>query len=209
MERIEEHGEGLDLDGPAPTIHSTARIRGCDVGEWTLFQRETKLVESTIKDYTYVMERSEVFYAGLRKFCSVASNVRINALEHPIDRVTSHPIIYRNNDFDLGEDDGDVFDRRKEQPVDIGHDVWIGSGAIIMPDTTVGNGAVVGAGSVVIDDVDPYTVVAGVPAEQIRRRFSPSVSEKIEEVQWWNWSKEELRENMELLRNSEAFVSEL
>lgn len=208
MKKIAEHGEGLDIDGPSPTIHSTARIRDCDVGEWTLFQRETKLVESTIGEYTYVMERTEVFYASLGKFCSVASNVRINALNHPIDRVTSHPITYRSDNFDLGEDDSDVFDRRKEQSVDIGHDVWIGSGVTIMPNTTIGNGAVVGAGSVVTDDVEPYTIVAGVPAEAIRRRFSPAVAEKIEEVQWWDWSKEELKANMELLRNPEAFVSE-
>ena len=84
---------------------------------------------------------------------------------------------------------------------------WIGHGAIVMPGLSVGNGAVIGAGSVVTKDVAPWTIVAGNPARVIRRRFTPEVAEAMERIRWWDWSHEEVRERMADFEGSiEAFI---
>ena len=119
--------------------------------------------------------------------------VRINALEHPMERVTTHKISYRPNEFFRfqGLDDG-FRERRRAKPVTIGHDVWIGHGAVIMPGITIGHGAVIGANAVVTRDVEPYMVVAGVPAKVLRPRFDPSVVERLLVLQWWDWTEDRI-----------------
>ena len=79
-------------------------------------------------------------------------------------------------------------------PITVGNDVWIGMRAMIMSGVTIGNGAVVAAGSVVTRDVEPYTVVGGAPAKVIKRRFEPALAEAMQRIAWWDWSDEKLDE---------------
>ncbi|TIP28311.1 MAG: antibiotic acetyltransferase, partial [Mesorhizobium sp.] len=132
-------------------------------------------------------------YTTIGKFCSIAANSRINALEHPIERLTQHKVSYRPNEYFrwLGVDAA-FRERRQAKPVSIGHDVWIGHGAVIMPGITIGNGAVIGANAAVTHDVPPYAVVAGVPAKPLRQRFSADVAARIEDLAWWDWTPEKL-----------------
>jgi hypothetical protein len=109
--------------------------------------------------------------------------------------------------YDLGEDDPAVFDWRADQPVEVGHDVWLGHGATVLPGVSVGTGAVVGAGAVVTEDVPPYTVVAGVPAEPIRRRFPEDVAARVAATEWWDWDHETLRARLEDLRDLDSFLA--
>ena len=94
-------------------------------------------------------------------------------------------------------DDELFFQRRAEQTAYIGHDTWIGHGAIIMPGVIIGNGAVVGSGAVVTKDVDLYTVVVGVPAKPIKQRFPEVIVRKLEEIKWWDWSYETIKERLD------------
>ena len=82
----------------------------------------------------------------------------------------------------------------------IGHDVWIGHGAIIMPGVTIGHGAVVAAGAVVTGDVEPHAIVAGVPARFLKWRFEPNVSTRIIALSWWDWEHERLAQAIEDMR---------
>ncbi len=84
--------------------------------------------------------------------------------------------------------------RASIERVEIGHDVWIGHGAIILPDVKIGHGAVVAAGAVVTRDVEPYAIVAGVPAQFLRWRFAPEVGSRIIALAWWDWDHERLAE---------------
>lgn len=80
----------------------------------------------------------------------------------------------------------------------IGHDVWIGERAIILPSvTSIGNGAIIGAGSIVTKDVEPYSIVAGNPAKKIGKRFEDKVIHRLEESEWWLLKKDELIKNID------------
>ena len=81
----------------------------------------------------------------------------------------------------------------------IGNDVWIGYEALIMSGVTIGDGAIIGARAVVTKDVPPYTIVAGVPAKPIRRRFNDEVIETLQSAQWWNWEKERIEKNLDAI----------
>ena len=92
--------------------------------------------------------------------------------------------------------------------ITIGNDVWIGANAFINCSkvTRVGDGAIIGAGAVVMHDVPPYAVVAGVPAKIIRYRYAPEVIKTLERVQWWHWSPEEIDQHADVLLSPEAFM---
>jgi phosphonate metabolism protein (transferase hexapeptide repeat family) len=128
------------------------------------------------------------------KFCSIAAHVRINPGQHPMHRISQHHFTYRAGGYFEGEDnEASFFDWRRSLRVAIGHDVWIGHGAVVLAGRNIGNGAVVGAGSVVTEDVPAYTVVAGNPADLIRCRFPHKVAERIQALAWWDWDHEQLR----------------
>ena len=83
-------------------------------------------------------------------------------------------------------------------PITICNNVWIGDSAIVLAGVTIGNGAIVGAGAVVVKDVPPYAIVVGNPAKEIRLRFSKHVCEQLTELAWWDWSEDKIHRNKKL-----------
>ncbi|MBN9549545.1 MAG: antibiotic acetyltransferase [Alphaproteobacteria bacterium] len=185
--------ENLVLKDPEPRIHPTAELKGCKLGRYASVGERVILREVSVGDFSYFERHCEAIYATIGKFCSIAANSRINALEHPIERLTQHKVSYRPNEYFrwLGVD-AEFRARRQAKSVSVGHDVWIGHGAVIMPGVAIGNGAVIGANSVVTRDVAPYMIVAGVPAKPLRRRFPAAVAARIEALSWWDWAPEKL-----------------
>lgn len=190
-----------------PFLHDGARVIKSRLGSWTEIGRNTLIVESTIGDYTYDDGDVSIACSDIGRYCSIANRVRINPGNHPRDRVTQHHLTYRRRQFGLDSVDDDAFfDWRRAHPCLIGHDVWIGHAAVIMPGVKVGIGAVVGAAAVVTHDVEPYRVVAGVPARPVRYRFSPDVIERILSTRWWEWSRPQLEERWRDLCSLEEFL---
>jgi phosphonate metabolism protein (transferase hexapeptide repeat family) len=180
--------------GPQPSIHPTAQVRDCRFGAYCEVGARTKVSETTMGDYSYVVHDSEIIYAEIGRFCSIAAHTRVNPGNHPLDRVALNHFTYRSSAYDLGEDDAGFFDWRRSHRVTLGHDVWIGHGAIILPGVSIGTGAAIGAGAVVSKDVPPFAVVAGVPARILRYRFTPQAQAALLRIAWWDWPHEKLAE---------------
>lgn len=195
--------------GPEPCIDPTAIVQNSTVRTWTEIGAFATVVDSSLDDYSYIAPfHASIMYTAIGKFTSIASHVRINPTNHPMDRVTQHHCTYRRRQYGFDEtDDASVFKWRQDQAVTIGHDVWIGHGAIVLPGVTVGNGAVIGAGAVVSRDVAPYQVVVGSPARPIRMRFDARTVAALQDIGWWHWDHAVLKKRFGDLLDPDRFIS--
>jgi len=191
MER--EMTKGLTPEGPL--IHPGCTIRNSDFGPWTEVGRDSVILNSSFGAYSYCTRLCDIANTTIGKFVNIAAMARIGPTDHPMDRASLHHFQYRSNDYwPDAEPDEAFFAARAARRISIGHDVWIGHGAIIRPEVTIGNGAVIGAGAVLTRDVVPYTIVAGVPAAPIRARFPDDVADGLQRLAWWDWDHDALRD---------------
>lgn len=163
---------------------------------------------SSLGDYSYIEVGCRVSMTDIGRFCSIGPYSAIGLAEHPDDYVSTHPYFYRS----LPHIGYDLV--RKDQHQDLirtklGHDVWIGHGAIVKGGVNIGHGAIVGAGAVVTQDVLPYAVVAGVPARLLRYRFEPRIVDALLESRWWDRDLDWLRKHVNEMRDIEAFMRAL
>lgn len=117
-------------------------------------------------------------------YCQIGADVALHATNHPVSFMST----YINNHLFNGE----LKQLKEENEINIGNDVWIGHNVIIVGTVTIGNGAILAAGAVVTKDVAPYAIVAGVPAKEIKKRFSDEIIAELEALQWWNLSTDAL-----------------
>lgn len=182
--------------------------KGCRIGRYTYGYQG--LLEN------YPMAES------IGRYCSINGTAKIWN-NHPLEYVTTSPILdyYSFYSWDKYSHRQELIQKygrhfhnhpyedsalRKNEPVVIGNDVWIGANVCIMPGVHIGDGAVVAAGAVVSKDVAPYAIVGGVPAKMIRYRFDNETIKKMLQIKWWKWSHEKIEDNIELLYQPEKFV---
>ena len=145
------------------------------------------------------------------KFCSIACGARFlfNAAYHTLGSLSTYPFPILFEEWVLPTD-VDSMAKAWYNHVDIvvGNDVWIGYEAIVLAGVTIGDGAIVGSRAVVTKDVPPYTIVGGIPAKPIRKRFDDAVIEKLEALRWWDWDEEKIRRNLPAIQSGDIAALE-
>lgn len=175
-------------------IDPTAEVENTVFGIYNRVGRYCTLENVTMEDYSYCEPFCIIQNAHIGKFCDIARNVRIGATQHPLDRPTTHHMTYRRIMYDMDDiDDEDFFRKRKSKITVIEPDVWIGHGVIIEAGVRVGTGSVIGSNAVITHDVEPYSIVAGVPGRLIRMRFDKEIQRALLDMAWWDWPDELIR----------------
>ena len=169
-----------------------------------------------IGDYTYYddFENVENFEKNIKyhfdfigdkliigKFCMIASDVTfiMNGANHLTNSITSYPFAIFGHDWSDAME-GKSYPTKGDTV--IGNDVWIGYNSTIMPGVKIGDGAIIATNSTVTKDVEPYTVVGGNPAKEIRKRFTENEINKLLKIRWWNWSIEKITKNVKKLTDN-------
>ncbi len=192
-----------------PFLHDNTKVIDSKLGHFVEIGEGTRILESTLGDYSYTDRYADIAYSTLGKFVNVAAFSRINPSEHPYQRASLHHFMYRSSYYWADEEDEvALFEWRRSRPVKIGHDTWIGHGAIVMKGVTIGDGAVIASHSVVTKDVPPYAIVGGVPAKFIKWRHPQKIAQRLIDLAWWDWDHETLRKALPDFRalNVEAFL---
>lgn len=197
------------LSPTEPVIHPGCDVVNSSFGAYTEIGAGTRVANSHFGDYSYCDRSCDIANAEIGKFANIASFTRIGATDHPMEKASLHHFLYRSASYwEDAEDDAEWFAHRKSRRSSIGHDTWIGHGAMIKPEVTIGHGAVVASGSVVTKDVAPYTIVGGNTAQLIRRRYPEPVAERMMALAWWEWDHATLRAALPDFRalQAEAFL---
>ena len=162
---------------------------------------------------SYIGSRS-VLYGHIGNYCSIGSNVRTIIGTHPTNFISTSPVF-----FSTLNQTGKTFINKtyftevlsisinkKLYGVKIGNDVWIGDAVLIKGGVTIGDGSIIGMGSVVIKDVEPYSIVGGVPAKLIRYRFSSDQINRLLSLKWWYWNENKIYNYLEYMTNIDIFL---
>lgn len=171
------------------------------VGDYTMYHdsiNDPKDFETNNVLYQYPINRDKL---KIGKFCSIACGTKFlfNSANHALDSLSTFPFPLFFEEWNLEKEKvTEAWDNRGD--IVIGNDVWIGYEAVILSGVTIGDGAIIGTRAVVTKDVPPYTIVGGVPAKSIRKRFDEKVIEALLKIKWWDWTEEKVARNIENIK---------
>lgn len=167
------------------------------VGDFTMysdFVNDPTLFENNNVLYHYPINHDKL---QIGRFCSIACGAKFlfNSANHTLSSLSTYPFPLFFEEWGLEKKDvTNAWDNKGD--IVIGNDVWIGYEAVVLAGVTIGDGAIIGTRAVVTKNVPPYTIVGGVPAKPIKKRFSEETISALLEIQWWNWSKERIARNI-------------
>lgn len=181
--------------------------RGSKVHKNSKLEAGTHFVFSSIDEYSYCGYDCEIFQTLIGRYTSIGNNVVLGGASHPKHWVSTSPVFYRGRDSINKK--FSTHERPKDDFVNIGHDVWIGRSALVLPGVKIGNGAIVGAGSVVVNDVPPYAIAVGNPAVVKGYRFDDETIDRLLKIEWWNMSERQILKYSVYFTDVKAAVSEI
>jgi len=195
------HGPSPDERHPITSVARTGFLRNfitrpnIIVGDYTYYddpRGPERFEANVLYHFDFVGDRLII-----GRYCSIAAEVRfiMNGGNHPTDWLTTYPFPIFGHGWEAAAPPS--WPNRGDTVV--GHDVWLGYGAVVMPGITIGNGAIIATASVVTQNVPPYAIVGGNPARVIRRRFDDDTVARLEALRWWDWDAEKITRNVAAL----------
>jgi acetyltransferase-like isoleucine patch superfamily enzyme len=185
--------------GIKTTVGDFAVIECSKLKNSVQIQRYNHILQSEIDDNSYTGMNTVIMHSTIKKFCSISWGVTIGPSNHDYRKLTSHSFLY-DNFYGFKEEAANIFHERFINECIVGNDVWIGCNSTILRGVTIGDGAVVGANSLVNKDVPPYAIVVGNPAKIIKFRFSQDIIEESLKIKWWDFPKEIIKEYLPLFQ---------
>lgn len=186
---------------------SLKRRRPVGVHPTVIFDHSVELLPLVrIGRHTNIGGRTRVRSGTIGAFCSIAWDVSIGGGEHVTHFATTHPVYTSTNAIGIPGDPDMITWLRPAEPPVIGNDVWIGAHAVILRGVTIGDGAVIAAGAVVTKDVEPYSIVGGVPARHIKYRLEEDVRADLLKTKWWELTDAEIATYQPLMSRPREFI---
>ena len=173
-----------------------------EVGDFTIyndFVNDPRDFEKNNVLYHYPINGDKLI---IGKFCSIACGAKFifNCANHTLKSLSTYTFPLFFEEWDLPKSEvASAWDNKGD--IVIGNDVWIGYDAVIMAGVNIGDGAIIGTRAVVTKDVEPFSIVGGVPAKEIRKRFSPGIITKLIELKWWNWPEDKIKKYIPALQS--------
>ena len=175
-----------------------------DVGDFTIyndFENDPRDFEKNNVLYHYPINHDRLI---IGKFCSIACGAKFifNCANHTLKSLSTYTFPLFFEEWGLQKSEvASAWDNKGD--IVIGNDVWIGYDAVIMAGVTIGDGAIIGTRAVVTKDVESYSIVGGIPAKEIRKRFSPDIIAHLQKLQWWNWDTAKIRNSIKAIQNGD------
>lgn len=192
-----------------PRVSIFSAIKGhCKINKYARINRFVRFYNSKIGRYSYIGPASLIDHTIIGNFCSISWNCNIGIASHNISLLSTSPIF-----LELKNGTGSSWVENRPlntltNVTSIGNDVWIGANVIVMQGVNIGDGAVVGAGSIVTKDVPSFSVVAGVPAKFIKWRFTPDLISLLLERKWWYAPDEIIKEKIKIFQKSTISIED-
>lgn len=173
-----------------------------EIGDYTMyndFVRDPQDFQKNNVLYHYPVNHDRLM---IEKFCSIACGAKfiLTSANHSLKSLSTYPFPIFFEEWGLDVTDiTDAWDNKGD--IVVGNDVWIGYEAVIFSGVTIGDGAIIGSRAVVTKDIPPYTIVGGVPAKPIRKRFDDVTIARLLELKWWDWSEERIKANLKIIQS--------
>lgn len=172
-----------------------------EIGDYTMYndfvQNPSDFEKNNVL-YHYPVNKDKL---KIGKFCSIACGAKFlfNSANHTMRSLSTYPFPIFFEEWELdAKNICNAWDNKGD--IIIGNDVWIGYEAVILSGVTIGDGAIIGSRAVVTKDVAPYTIVGGVPAKPIRKRFDDETIQKLENISWWDWDEKKIRKSIQAIQ---------
>lgn len=182
-----------------------ALIRTSLIDKTSAISSGCKIYNCQIGKYTYLGKKTIAINTEIGNFCSISHECIINPGSHPMNMISTSPVFYSNNNILKKSFSQKRFEEFEK--VKIGSDVWIGARTFIKGGVTIGDGAIIGAYSIVTKDVEPFTIVAGNPARVIRKRFDEETATRLSQIEWWKWDDKKIEQNASLFSSPSDFIN--
>lgn len=183
------------------TIGDDCDLDGVTMQEKSEIGRRNLIRNTIIGRGSYTGTNTIIKNTKIGKYCSLAWNISIGGGNHAYKNMSTYTDYWYKKTFGVEFDKNNDGQNEIAEEVTIGNDVWIGSGVTILNGIRIGDGSIIGAGSVVTKDVEPYSIILGVPGKMVKKRFDDKIISLLLQLKWWDWPEDLIIERIVYLRN--------